>query len=443
MSEDLRKRLRELGVVRGVHGLASPSSRRRFAIEELVPGRFCTTSHGQCFVVETSYPPAHLHGDLPLCAFLDLPPETTARIAGDGALAGLDLRRVCFLDTETTGLSGGTGTMAFVVGLGYFAEEGFSVRQYFLRDPGDEPAMIETLAELLSGFDALVSFNGRAFDVPILENRFILARTPPPMTGMSHLDLLPPARRIWRHSLPSCGLSTLEREVLGVVRDQDDVPSGVIPYLYRDYLRTGDARDMKRVVYHNAVDILSMVTLTARLCWAFASPWGDTEHAPYERLNGPELYGLGRWYTADGQPAEAEHAYRAALRLCLSGPGGRRVPDVRARALRAMGYLLKRTDRRAEAFAYWQQLALESAPNTADHILAHVELAKYFEWTVRDLSLAAAWTRVALAQVENWPAGMDRELTLAELRHRLARLERKTAKLEAKNAGSRIPDLNG
>ena len=412
MGEDLRRRLRELGVVRGVRELAMLPPRRCVAIEDLVPGRFHTTSHGQCFVAEATFPPDHLHGDLPLSSFLALPPEIIAQVARDDALAGVHLRRVCFLDTETTGLSGGAGTMAFVVGLGFFAEEGFHVRQYFLRDPGDEPAMVEALAELLPEFKALASFNGRAFDVPILENRFILARIPPPTTGMPHLDLLHPARRLYHYRLPSCALSSLEREVLGVLREQDDVPSGVIPYLYRDYLRTGDAREMKRVLYHNVIDVLSMVTLATRLCQAFADPWAEAG------LSGPEFYGLGRWYATEGRPAETERAYRAALGTNLT-------PDLRAKALRDLAYLLKRADRRAEAFAYWQQLAL----GTADDVLAHVELAKYFEWHVEDLSLAAQWTRAALAQVESWPTtGTRREDTLAELCHRLARLERKIGK---------------
>jgi len=417
MGEDLRRRLRELGVARGVHELAMLPPRRCVAIEDLVPGRFHTTSHGQCFVAEATFPPDHLHGDLPLSSFLDLSPEVTAQVARDSALAGVDLRRVCFLDTETTGLSGGAGTMAFVVGLGFFAEEGFHVRQYFLRDPGDEPAMVEALAELLPESEALASFNGRAFDVPILENRFILARIPPPTTGMPHLDLLHPARWLYHYRLPSCALSSLEHEVLGVLREQDDVPSGVIPYLYRDYLRTGDAREMKRVLYHNVVDILSLVTLAARLCRTFADPWAEAE------LSGPELYGLGRWYAAEGRPAETERAYRASLGTDLT-------PDLRAKALRDLAYLLKRADRRTEAFAYWQQLALE----TADDVLAHVELAKYFEWHVEDLSLAVRWTRAALAQVESWPTtGTRREAALAELRHRLARLERKMGKSQSPN----------
>ena len=430
MRDDVRQRLRELGVVKGVRELATPDPRRRVAIENLVSGHFHTTSHGQCFVAEATYPPDHLHGDLPLSALLNLPAEVVAQMSGYGMPSSVDWRRVCFLDTETTGLSGGTGTMAFVVGLGFFVEGGFHVRQYFLRDPGDEPAMIEALAELLPRFEALVSFNGRTFDVPIIENRFILARTSPPTAGLPHLDLLHPARRLWRDHLPSCALSTIERAVLGVLREQDDVPGGVIPYLYRDYLRTGDAREMKRVLYHNAVDVLSLVTLTARLCRTFADPWADAETTSDESLSGAEFFGLGRWYTTEDRSDEAERAYRTALRslnkaqdkLCSGKTQDEELASgLRVKVLRTLGYFLKRADRRAEAFAYWQQLALESV----DDVLAHVELAKYLEWHVGNLSLAAGWTRTAMTQVKGWPRGMRRDVTLADLRHRLARLERK------------------
>ncbi len=430
MHRDLRRRLRELGVVKGVRELATLPARPRVAIEDLVNGRFHTTSHGQCFVAEETYPLDHFHGDLPLSSFLALSSEAVAQTARDDALASVNLRRVCFLDTETTGLSGGAGTMAFMVGLGYFtaaaneAGGGFRLQQYFLRDPGDEPAMVEALTDLLPRFEALVSFNGRGFDVPIIETRFILARVPPPTAGLPHLDLLPPARRLWRYRLPSRTLGALEREVLGVLREQDDVAGGVIPWLYRDYLRTGDAREMQRVLYHNAVDILSLVTLAAHLCHVLADPWNEPS------LSGAEFYGLARWYTAEGRLAEAERAYRTALRLfdeernqvSRGKPGFGLSPDLHAQALRDLAYLLKRADRRTEAFACWQQLALE----TTDDVLAHVELAKYFEWHVENLPLAAGWTRAALAQVEQWPQGKRRAATRAELRHRLARLERKT-----------------
>jgi uncharacterized protein YprB with RNaseH-like and TPR domain len=419
MQKNLRRRLREMGVVRGVRELATLPSRQRVAIEDLVPGRFLTTSHGRCFVAEETHPPDHRHGELPLSAFLDLPPEVIAQVGQDDGLTGADLRRICFLDTETTGLSGGTGTMAFVVGLGFFTNfaDAFCVHQYFLRDPGDEPAQIEGLAELLSEFEAIVSFNGRAFDVPIIENRFILARTPPPTASLPHLDLLQPARRLWRHRLPSCRLVVIEKEVLGVLREQDDVPSGDIPYLYRDYLRTGDAREMQRVLYHNAIDILSLVTLAVKLCQAFADPWER------EKLSGAEFYGLGRWYAKENQLEETERAYRAALAQAdLS-------PNLRAKVLCDLSRLLKRAGRKDEAFAYWQQLALEAT----GHTLAHTELAKYFEWDVENLPLAVGWTRAALALAESWPAGLRRDDTRDELRHRLERLERKAEKLQNPN----------
>ena len=418
MRDDLRQRLRELGVVRGVRELRQRQTTEAFAIEDLVSGRFHTTSRGQCFVVDETYPLAHRHGDLPLSAFLEVPAPVIAQVEGEERFHDVDLRRVCFLDTETTGLSGGTGTMAFIVGLGFFDDEGFCVRQYFLRDPGDEPAMIETLAELVPGFEALVSFNGRAFDVPIIENRLILARRMPTLRQMPHFDLLHPARRLWRYALSSCALTSLERDVLGVRREQADVPSGVIPYLYRDYLRTGDARDMRRVLYHNEIDVLSMVTLAACLCRAVADPWNVEDDDRRRELSGGELYALGRWYAGEGRIAEGERAYRTVLR---SHHGAE--PSVRRRTLRELAYLLKRDDRRDEAFALWQQLALES-DHQAD-VLAYVELAKYLEWYVEDLARAAAWTEAALRKVSTWTAGKRRDETRAELCHRLSRLERK------------------
>ncbi|MGD2177659.1 MAG: ribonuclease H-like domain-containing protein [Anaerolineae bacterium] len=420
--DDLRRRLSELGVVRGVRELAAQQPRHAVAIEDIVPGQFHTTSRGQCFVAAESYPVDHAHGELQLSSFLELSSKVVAQVERDERLVDLDLHRVCFLDTETTGLSAGTGTMAFIVGFGSFVDDTFEVRQYFLRDPGDEPAMVEALLDHLPSFEALVSFNGRAFDVPIIENRFILARLAPPTRDMLHVDLLHPARRLWRYALSSCALTSLEREVLGVRRHQADVPSGLIPYLYRDYLRTGDARDMKRVLYHNKIDILSMVTLAVRLCRAFADPWNLARAEQRRELSGGELYALGRWYTDEGRVKEAERAYRAALRLRSGGDS-----VLRERTLRELALLLKRDARRDEAFAFWQQLALESAAD-ARGVRAPVELAKYFEWTVGDLAQAAAWTRTALRQVEAGAPDAYRDARLADLRHRLSRLKRKIAK---------------
>jgi uncharacterized protein YprB with RNaseH-like and TPR domain len=404
---DLRRRLRRLGLVRGV-GKLPDSSRGRVAIERLVDGVFHETPHGRCFVAQTAFPAEHCHGDLDLRAFLDLSSQVLAAVGGEPDLVGVDAGSFLFLDTETTGLSHGTGTMAFLVGLGFFEQDRFRILYPFLRDPGDEPAMIHFLETFLPRFQALVTFNGRGFDLPILQNRFVLARRPFPLAEVPHLDLLGPARRLWRESLPSCALGSLEREVLGVVREQTDVPSGLIPYIYRDYLRTGDAREIARVIYHNRVDVLSMVTLAVRLCRAFALH-GEPG------LSGPELYCLARWYGEAG--GDAEGALRSALAMDLP-------KRLRLRALRDLALWLKRRGLQAEAAEWWQQLAVEDAQG----VLAPVELAKTLEWRLRRLTLAAGWTRLALGRAERWPHAPRRERALAALRQRLERLERRLRK---------------
>ncbi|MCX8067429.1 MAG: ribonuclease H-like domain-containing protein [Anaerolineae bacterium] len=381
-----------------------PSTRRPAALENVLPGAFHETPSGRCWIAQTEVPAASRHGRLSLDAFLKVSPEALAVLGNDPAIGSASLTGTLFLDTETTGLSGGTGTMAFLVGLGFFEGERFRILQLFLRDPGDEPAMLQFLEEFLPRFSLLVTFNGRGFDLPILEARFILARRPFPLAATPHLDLLPPARRLWRERLPSRALTALERDVLGVLRDQEDIPSGVIPLVYRDYLRTGDARELPRIFYHNRMDILSMVTLAARMGSALAEPAGDLD------LCGEELLALARWYEEAGW--DAEPVLREVLRRKTS-------PVVRARALRDLGASLRRRGEWGASVEIWQQLALERP----DDVLPAVELAKVYEWHLARPALALAWARQALARAQRLPPGPHREQVVSELCHRIARLE--------------------
>mgnify|MGYP000451116182 CR=1 FL=1 len=395
LSPDLRERLRRLGVVRGARLLPS-SPRRPVAIESVLPGSFHQTPAGRCWLARTEYPAGHPHGRLPLQSFLALSSDVLAVIGGDPSLAAVPLSQALFLDTETTGLSGGTGTMAFLVGLGFFEEDRFVVLQVFLRDPGDEPAMIGFLDEFLPRFRWLVTFNGRGFDIPILQNRFILARRPFPLDGVPHLDLLAPARRLWRERLVSCALTALEREILGVVRDQADIPSGVIPLVYRDYLRTGDAREIPRILYHNRIDIMSMPVLAAHLGRVFADPEGEAG------LSGEELGALARWYRDAGR--DSEGLLRAALRRAR--PGAQR-----ARYLTELARTVKRQGEWGRSVEWWQQLVLE----VPDRVEPAVELAKVYEWHLDRPGLALGWAREALRRAEKLPPGPRREQEIAEI----------------------------
>lgn len=417
MAADLRDKLRQLGVAKGAAHISTlpAKPRRRQLLASLPDGREVESTWGQAFVIEERYALDFIHGNARLAVFLGAAAAPAAQIGRDPALADADLHRCLFLDTETTGLAGGTGTLAFLVGVGRFEDESFCLRQFFLREPSEEAAMLAAVSEQAEGAQALVTFNGRGFDVPLLQTRYTLARQRPTWLALPHLDLLLPARRVWRDRLTSCALSSLEVAVLGVRRDRDDVPGYLIPQLYVDYLRTGDAGEMSRVIYHNRQDILSMITLAAQLVQMFGSPLSAV-------VDPDDLVSLGKWYGDLGLADEAERTYRAALERAIS-------PMSRVTALARLGGLLKQRERRAEAVALWEQLARLDK----EGVSAQVELAKHFEWHALDLPKAIRWTQAALRVAAGWPPGYARDEMTAQLEHRLERLQAKRVKSKQPN----------
>jgi uncharacterized protein YprB with RNaseH-like and TPR domain len=407
---DLTQRLRRLGVTKGAKELTKPAQPPETSAsqgEALPPGEQVETPFGICFYIEERYSLDHIHGQSSLDGLLTHNPAVAAQMASPPKTEPFDLSRALFIDTETTGLGGGTGVLAFLIGAGYFQDDAFVLRQYFLRDPAEETAALHHLADWSEAFGGLVSFNGRGFDVPLLQTRFVLSRLRADILNAPHLDLLPPSRRIWRGRFESCALGALERHVLGLQRGQDDIMSWLIPDLYRQYLRGGDNGEMRQVLYHNAVDILSMVVLADRLCRLFADPLAE-DFDPRERV------ALARWFEALGLPERAKETYRAALDGWLP-------LDAQRISLRHLAALLKRQDRRAEAVPLWIQWAMEDE----SEVEAHVELAMFYEWHEIELEKALAWTKQALSVVAKWPRGLRRDQTQADLDHRCARLEHK------------------
>lgn len=404
----------------------TPSASRELTYEPLpelaLPGVERRTPHGAFQLIEERYPLTHMHGRLGFEAFLAQRPETLARLARTPQFAGADLRGLAFVDTETTGLAGGTGTLAFLVGVGVFEGDAFVLRQYFLRQPDEEPAMLSQLLQDLRPCSGWVTFNGRAFDLPLLETRLTLNRRRGVLPQRPHLDLLTPARWLYRGRLESCALGSLERNVLDVLRTADDVPGELIPLMYVNYLRTGQTHEMRRVLYHNAMDILSLVTLAAHLLEVFATEEdgrrqtadGGWRLAVGSRRSPEEWLRLALWHDRENRPAEAEAAYRRALAARLS-------LEDRRMALRHLAALLKRLDRRAEAAPLWEQLASFSV----DDALPCVELAKFYEWKANDLSQALTWAQRAEAIIATLPANWRRVEAQAALTRRLERLKSK------------------
>jgi uncharacterized protein YprB with RNaseH-like and TPR domain len=371
-------------------------------VEQVVDGAVVETVEGPLVVVRREYPLSHRHGRLPLADALAIPPAVLSLIARAEA-APAQARGLLFLDTETTGLAGGTGTYAFLVGVGYVEGDRFVVVQHFMRDFDEEPALLAALHPYLESATGLVTFNGSGFDVPLLETRFVLQRRRWP--GMLHVDLLRPARRVWATRLEDCRLVTLERQVLGLVRE-NDVPSALIPSLYFDFLRCRRAAPLARVFSHNRDDVLSLAAL---LGWFTRA--GDGEEAA---LDAAELAGLGRlWERAD--PERGAACYRAALAAGLAGPDAHRV---RLRlALRE-----KRRARWPEACALWQA----AAGGDGFDPRPWEELAKYHEHRRGDLAGARA---VVLEALDLARAARASGRVVEELAYRLRRLERRLGRV--------------
>ena len=189
-------------------------------IEQLMPGELVRTAHGEHFETERLWERHRRHGSLDISSLGELPGDLLEQLSG-GAIVQSHPAKWAFLDTETTGLAGGAGTYAFLIGVGSIEPEGFRLRQFFMRDFGDEASQLSRLAEYLARFDVLITYNGKSYDQPLLETRFRMARARPPFGRMEHLDLLFGARRLWKLRLESCRLVDLENRILGVEREGD------------------------------------------------------------------------------------------------------------------------------------------------------------------------------------------------------------------------------
>ena len=203
-------------------------------------------------------------------AIYDLKPVGLRRMGWTGG--PFDVTKCLFIDTETTGLSGGAGTVAFLVGAGYVDGDGFVVEQFLMREYADEPEMIDRLAGLMDQFDCVCTFNGKKFDMPLLEARFIMCRMRQRWREMDNLDLLHPARRAWKLRIGSCRLCRIEAEILGMPR-RDDLPGSEVPGRYFEYLKTGDEGLLEDIIEQ-------------RRAGEAHRPAGPVQHGPEPRATG-------------------------------------------------------------------------------------------------------------------------------------------------------------
>jgi uncharacterized protein YprB with RNaseH-like and TPR domain len=401
--DPLSERLKALGVKVGAQDIIPQT--RRYPIDEVFPGDYQATQFGDAYYVDEFYGPDITHGDVVLGL-----PSTIQMISEWAGLSSDHLDKpesFVFLDTETSGLAGGAGTFAFMVGVGRFEQEKFRLRQYFLRDPSEEPALLAGLEEFLALAETVVTFNGKAFDLPLLEGRYIRNGSRLSWKPSGHIDLLHLARRIWRDRLPSRALSQLEIQILGVTRTEEEVPGWLVPQMYIDYLQTGDARPMQGVFYHNAIDVLSMVALLNHTSELLEEPLITSPE------DGIQLVAIGKLCEDLGRTEQAISLYQHGL--------AQNLPDeITQRTQKRLSLIWKRGENYGEAIALWERAAEN------EEIYAFVELAKYYEHRAKDLDQAAGWTQEALELLleEGFPP-IERFTWQSALEHRMQRLNRR------------------
>lgn len=373
-------------------------------IDVLVPGRVCKNDYGCCYVIENRYSYDHIHGGCKIGTAANIGSDVLASVGGPDC-GGLEAGRLLYLDTETTGLSGGAGTVAFLVGAGFYEDGCYVIRQYFIRDYDEEAAMLVELKGLFSRSQGLVTFNGKAFDINLLQSRFISNRLRHSFTDMPNIDLLYPARRVWGLKLESCRLSSIEENVLGLAR-HDDIPGAMIPSVFFKYLDDRDATEIVRVIKHNELDILSMVSLLTRLQTMLQSPLSETD-------GGFELLGMGRIFEANGKTD--------SMVECLEACTGSERFDIRIQAVKRLTGIYKRSGRYDRAMEHWRAVESENPEFELFHL---IEMAKYYEHKEKDPGKALHVVEKAFQICLR--AGLPIDRRLEELKKRRDRLRKKT-----------------
>jgi uncharacterized protein YprB with RNaseH-like and TPR domain len=344
-----------------------------------------------------------------------------------------DPEKWLFLDTETTGLAGGTGTYAFLVGLAWWDAGGLQVEQLFLRDLYEEHSLLEELSARIAERPVLVTFNGKTFDWPLLESRFTMTRAIRVPQLAAHLDLLHPARALWKLRLGSVRLVELERHVLDAQRlgwdREDDVASAMIPQFYFDYLRGGPGQPLAGVVRHNQLDLRGLAALFGKI-----NSLLESREQGFEETDSLDLFGLSKFLHKRGEMELAQSACAHALDAGLPA-------EFRPQATRELARMAKRRGDVEQAAALWQKLV----GNPQETIMACEQLAIYFERHARDFGRALEFAQLGLKTLQR-QIGSSRDPYASARNGRLernfvCRLERLRHRIKSRDKATGAPLL--
>ena len=358
-----------------------------------------------------------------------------------------------FLDTETTGLAGGTGTYPFLVGIAWWDAGGLQVEQFFMRDLDEEHSLLLELSERMAKRPVLVTFNGKSFDWPLLETRYRMTRSIPSFTPRVHLDFLHPARQLWRLRIGSVRLKDLERHILcdeGRALEwsrHDDIDSSLIPQMYFDYLRGGPAEPLAGIFRHNQMDLRGLAALAGKILTLLDCGHGIASARHPGSHDPMDVFGLSRIMHRRGHSARARELYESALRSGLPGP-------VERVAQRELAQLAKRENDYTRATSLWEDLRrtpalvkrkknvlfVEGALKTLESAIEAAEqLAIYYEHRAKQPHRAAELMRASITELRDAQSVSGIETSRAKKIE--ARLARRLVRLERRCATTTAPEL--
>ena len=387
----------------------APQNHNIINIDKYIDGYDEITPYGNCFVASKFYPSNFKFGSIDISQANTINHETISTIGKDERLKALDLKKTLFFDTETTGLSSGTGTHIFLAGFGYYTENGYVIKQYFLRDFDEEKAFIFAINQLFEKFTGLISYNGKSFDWPQLQTRFIYHRQKNVLQNPLHLDLLHTARRIWKRRLTDCSLQNIERQILNFHR-KDDIPGAFIPNIYFQYLQDKNPVPLVKIFQHNILDILALAALFNQVIKIYEAPFINLTDVSDLISLANSFKNLKKW----------DHAINIYEKLLEKDHNSK----IKNEIAYQLSFNYKRLGKRELAAKSWNFVIA----NGFNKIEPFIELAKYYEHYNRDYKKAENIINQAFKLIdiqEELNDNYDLSDYRNDLTYRLKRIKRK------------------
>ncbi len=376
MNDELERKIKELGLHFGANNLR-PVKKSYQADHFFKDGQVDVNRLGSFFYIDKIFERNYQHGEIAFTEiFNDLSDFSLPDITSN-----LQWQECVFLDTETTGLSQSAGTFAFMVGVAKIVDDHLLLRQYFLKSPSEEAAMLHDLENFLFGIKNIVSYNGIGFDVPILRHRYILHKMYSPFVNYEHLDLLKYSRALWRYQFEDRSLKSIEAKILKYARTSEEIPGWMAPEIYRTFLKTGNFSEMSGVFYHNAMDVVSLFALLYHYIRILNANVADS--SDFETIN----FAMARLHEKNNNIDLSIRFYQEALDQ----------PDlsiaVKLRVIKQLSHIYKRIGNFQEAVLLWE------IGSELNDIYCMIELAKYFEHKARSYQQAIYWVEKGLQTI--------------------------------------------